>query len=129
MRLMRIAKIVRKVPQLQVRDPSADPAAAPLPLSRFASHFPAHIPRLAPRVKMIVMGLIGGMKSIGYIVLLLFMVFYLFAIAGIMFFRDNDPWHFRDLGPFAIDIIAPRCSRALAPTPMPTDATDYCETH
>ena len=37
------------------------------------------------------------MKSIGYIMLLLLLVFYLYAIAGIMAFRDNDPWHFGDL--------------------------------
>ena len=30
--------------------------------------------------------------------MLLFLIFYLFAIAGIMFFRDNDPWHFGNVG-------------------------------
>ena len=36
---------------------------------------PSPSPR--PSLQMIVMGLIGGMKSIGYIVLLLFLVFYM----------------------------------------------------
>lgn len=47
---------------------------------------------------MIVMGLIGGLRSIGYIVLLLFIIFYLFAVAGITFFRANDPWHWLNMG-------------------------------
>ena len=37
------------------------------------------------------------MKSIGYIVILLFLVFYLYAVAGIYAFRANDPWHFSSL--------------------------------
>ena len=30
--------------------------------------------------------------------LLLLLVFYLFAIGGIEFFRQNDPWHFGNVG-------------------------------
>ena len=41
---------------------------------------------------------VGGLRSIGYIVLLLFLIFYLFAIAGITLFRENDPYHWRDVG-------------------------------
>jgi len=59
-----------------------------LRLARLAKVF-----RKIPQLQMIVMGLVGGMKSIGYIVLLLFLVFYLYAIAGMMIFRDNDPFH------------------------------------
>ena len=62
-RLMRVAKIFKKVPQLQ----------------------------------MIVGGLVGGMKSIGYILVLLLLVFYLYAVAGMELFRTNDPWHFPNL--------------------------------
>ena len=51
---MRLAKLVKKIPQLQV----------------------------------IIMGLVGGFTSIGYILLLLFLVMYLFAIAGIYAFRE-----------------------------------------
>jgi len=50
-----------------------------------------------PQLQMIVMGLIGGLKSIGYIMILLLLVFYLYAIVGIYSFRDNDPWHYGDL--------------------------------
>eukprot|EP00940_MAST-03C_sp_MAST-3C-sp2_P002471 g2471.t1 len=50
-----------------------------------------------PQLQMIVTGLISGMNSIGYIGVLLMMVFYLYAIVGISLFGDNDPWHFRNL--------------------------------
>ena len=62
-RLMRVMKLVGKIPQLQ----------------------------------MIVKGLVSGMKSIGYIGVLLALVYYLYAVIGISFFAENDPWHFRNL--------------------------------
>ena len=43
------------------------------------------------------MGLVGGMKSISYIVLLLSLIFYLFAISGMMIFKKNDPFHWHSL--------------------------------
>lgn len=57
----------------------------------------AKVFRRVPQLRMIMTGLIGGLKSIVYIVILLLLVFYLYAIAGIFFFRDNDPWHFRTI--------------------------------
>jgi voltage-gated sodium channel len=57
----------------------------------------AKVFRKVPQLQMIMMGLIGGLKSIVYIVILLLITFYLFAIAGIIFFRDNDPWHFKSV--------------------------------
>jgi voltage-gated sodium channel len=50
-----------------------------------------------PQLQMIIMGLVGGMKSIFYIVILLLLVFYLYGIVGMTIFKDNDPWHYRDL--------------------------------
>ena len=50
-----------------------------------------------PQLQMIIMGLVGGMKSIFYIVVLLLLVFYLYGIVGMTIFRENDPWHYRDL--------------------------------
>ena len=50
-----------------------------------------------PQLQMIVMGLFGGLKSISYIMLLLFIVMYLFAIIGIMIFGANDRFHFGNL--------------------------------
>ena len=37
------------------------------------------------------------LRSIVYILVLLLLVFYLFAIVGIYAFRDNDPFHFGDI--------------------------------
>ena len=50
-----------------------------------------------PQLQMIVMGLIGGMQSISYILLLLTIVLYLFAIMGIYAFGLNDSFHFGSL--------------------------------
>ncbi|CAM9967023.1 unnamed protein product, partial [Discosporangium mesarthrocarpum] len=55
------------------------------------------IVRKVPQLQMIVMGLIGGLSSIGYILLLLLLVFYLYGVAGIYLYKDNDPWHFGNL--------------------------------
>jgi len=53
--------------------------------------------RKIPALNMIVTGLYGGLKSIGYIILLLFLVFYLYAIVGFYLFSANDPFHFGNL--------------------------------
>ena len=53
--------------------------------------------RKIPQLQMILMGLVGGLDSIIYIVILMVLVFYLYACAGILFFRDNDPFHFNSL--------------------------------
>merc|ERR1712072_1345848 len=63
-----------------------------------------------PDLAMIVNALIAGSESIGFIFLIMFIVFYLFAILAVMLFcknphepRDspdyscNDPWHFGTL--------------------------------
>eukprot|EP00614_Pseudopedinella_elastica_P016925 CAMPEP_0172645448 /NCGR_PEP_ID=MMETSP1068-20121228/239734_1 /TAXON_ID=35684 /ORGANISM="Pseudopedinella elastica, Strain CCMP716" /LENGTH=911 /DNA_ID=CAMNT_0013459685 /DNA_START=168 /DNA_END=2903 /DNA_ORIENTATION=+ len=49
------------------------------------------------KLQSIVMGLIAGIKAAGYIAMLLFLVFYIFAIAGMMAFSLNDPFHFRSI--------------------------------
>jgi len=47
-----------------------------------------------PQLQMIVMGLVGGFKSISYILGLLILVFYLYAILGMFLYKENDPLHF-----------------------------------
>jgi len=47
-----------------------------------------------PKLRMIVMGLVGGLQSITYIMALLLLVFYMFGIAGMSLFSENDPFHF-----------------------------------
>ncbi|XRB18720.1 hypothetical protein RI054_19g85660 [Pseudoscourfieldia marina] len=59
------------------------------------------IPKLAksfPQIQIIIEGLIKGFGSVGYIVLLMFMEFYMYAIIGMALFRKNDPWHFDGIG-------------------------------
>jgi voltage-gated sodium channel len=43
------------------------------------------------------MGLIGSLSSIFYVALLLLLVFYLYGIICVSFFRENDPVHFGNL--------------------------------
>lgn len=45
-------------------------------------------------VNMVTQGLIGGFGSIGYVLLLLFLFIYIYAVAGMIFFYQNDPWNF-----------------------------------
>lgn len=49
------------------------------------------------KLQSIVMGLVAGIKAAGYIAMLLFLVFYIFAIAGMLAFQRNDPFHFRSV--------------------------------
>ena len=39
-----------------------------------------------------------GLQSCVYVALLLLLIMYFYAIMGITFFRDNDRFHFGDLG-------------------------------
>ena len=50
--------------------------------------------RKIPPLQRIVRGIAGGMSSIGYILLLMFIVFYLYAIVGFYIFGESDPFHF-----------------------------------
>lgn len=53
--------------------------------------------RRIPQLQMIVSGLILGLKSIFYIVIIEILICYIFAVAGILFFRNNDVYHFRSI--------------------------------
>ena len=44
---------------------------------------------------MVLNGLVGGVTQVLYVVLLLYLLLYVYAIAGIIFFSDNDPWNFK----------------------------------
>jgi len=61
-----------------------------------------------PQLQIIVETLIMGLSSIGFIGLILFMFFYLFAILGMMIFQENDPWHFGTLDRALLSLF--RCS-------------------
>jgi voltage-gated sodium channel len=53
--------------------------------------------KFLPALAVIVESLLVGMESIGFIAIILFVVFYLFAILGMMIFEKNDPFHFGEL--------------------------------
>ena len=46
------------------------------------------------QLRVIIIGLVSGLKSVVYIVMLLFLVVYIFAIMGCIFFGSNDPARF-----------------------------------
>jgi len=50
-----------------------------------------------PQLQMIVSGLVHGLKSIVWILLLLLLIFYLFAVAGVLLFKQNDKFHFGNI--------------------------------
>ena len=49
------------------------------------------------KLESIVVGLLVGVRQCGWIGLVLFLVFYSFAVGAVFFFGDNDPLHFRTL--------------------------------
>ena len=53
--------------------------------------------RALPQLQVIVSALVKGLSSIGYIAILLFLIYYVFAILGMVLFQANDPWHFGTL--------------------------------
>jgi voltage-gated sodium channel len=50
-----------------------------------------------PRLQVIVAGLMRSLPSMVYVSILLFILFYVYAVVGIILFRANDPIHFGDL--------------------------------
>ena len=50
-----------------------------------------------PQLQVIVNALGMGLSSIGFIGIILVLVFYMLAILGMMLFKENDPWHFGSL--------------------------------
>jgi voltage-gated sodium channel len=53
--------------------------------------------RALPRLQILVSALLKSIPSMGYVALLLAMLFYVYAVAGVFIFGDNDPIHFGDL--------------------------------
>jgi voltage-gated sodium channel len=45
----------------------------------------------------VLQGLLGGLASCPAIGVILFLVYYIFAVAGVTLFASNDPWHFGSL--------------------------------
>jgi len=53
--------------------------------------------KAVPTLRSILGGLIVGLQSVTYIVILLFLIIYIFAIISCMFFGRNDPARFGDI--------------------------------
>ena len=54
--------------------------------------------RAVPQLRVIVTSLLRGTASIFYVALLMALVFYVYGIAGVHLYRENDPFHFATLG-------------------------------
>ncbi len=50
-----------------------------------------------PRLQVIVSGLMRSLPSMVYVSILIFILFYVYAVVGVILFRENDPIHFGDL--------------------------------
>ncbi len=50
-----------------------------------------------PKLQMLVGALLKSIPSMGYVSILLLLLFYIYAVAGVFFFAENDPIHFSDL--------------------------------
>lgn len=50
-----------------------------------------------PKLQVLVNALLKSVPSMGYVTLLLGMLFYIYAVAGVFLFRENDPLHFLNL--------------------------------
>jgi len=50
-----------------------------------------------PKLQMLVGALLKSIPSMTYVSILLFLLFYIYAVAGVFFFSTNDPIHFADL--------------------------------
>ena len=50
-----------------------------------------------PKLQMLVGALLKSIPSLGYVSILLLLLFYIYAVAGVFFFGENDPIHFENL--------------------------------
>ncbi|MEM6291218.1 MAG: ion transporter [Myxococcota bacterium] len=53
--------------------------------------------RALPKLQILVSALLKSIPSMGYVSLLLLLLFYLFAVTGTFLFSENDPVHFQNL--------------------------------
>jgi len=51
-----------------------------------------------PKLQLLVNALLKSIPSMGYVSVLLMLLFYVYAVAGVIFFSKNDPVYFGDIG-------------------------------
>jgi voltage-gated sodium channel len=65
----------------------------------------AKLGKFSPKLTVILRGLMRGISSVGYMMCLLFILYYFYAIVGIILFRKTDPFHFSGLGPAFLTMV------------------------
>ena len=53
--------------------------------------------RVIKQLQVVVLSLVAGVQSIIYVAMMMIIVFYVYAVAGVTMFRRNDPFHFGNL--------------------------------
>ena len=53
---------------------------------------------VVPQLRVIVSTLIRSLPGLGHVMLLLFVIYYVYAVAGVHLFREHDPVHWESLG-------------------------------
>ncbi len=53
---------------------------------------------IVPRLQILVVALLRSIPSMFYVTILLFILFYIYAVLGVMIFGENDPKHYATLG-------------------------------
>jgi len=53
---------------------------------------------IVPRLQLLVVALLRSIPSMFYVTILLFILFYIYAVLGVMLFGENDPKHYATLG-------------------------------
>ena len=53
---------------------------------------------VVPQLRIIVATLVRSLPGLGHVMLLLFVIFYVYAVAGVHLFREHDPVHWESLG-------------------------------
>ena len=71
------------------------------------------------QLQVILKGLVRGLHACIYVFLLLLLIMYFYAIMGITFFRDNDGFHFGDLGKAMVTLPLPLPLPLTLPLPLP----------
>ena len=57
-----------------------------------------HLLESVPKLQILITGILRSLPSMGYIALLMGLIFYCYAVLGVFLFRGNDPGHFGSLG-------------------------------
>jgi len=58
-----------------------------------------------PRLQLLVSCLLKTIGPMSYVGVLLFLLFYVYAVLGVFLFRDNDPFHFGSLGSALLSLV------------------------